>query len=146
MLRNNIVADRIRYQRKEKRMTQKDLATAVNVSPQVISNWERGYTPEIGHDDLLNLALALNVTTDYLLGKVNDPGIITIETVKHYAEEKKNIQLSYAELPPPQLSADELALIEKYRRMKDNEKDTMHKVADTIVPSKDDEQAAASGK
>ncbi|MDF2635419.1 MAG: helix-turn-helix domain protein [Pelosinus sp.] len=44
----------------------------------------------------------------------------------------------------PQLSPDEIALIEKYRRMNDNEKDTMHKVAGTIAP--DDEHAAASGK
>ncbi|WP_285718956.1 hypothetical protein [Pelosinus sp. IPA-1] len=45
---------------------------------------------------------------------------------------------------PQQYSADEQALIEKYRRMKEHEKDTMHKVADTIAPA--DEQAATFAK
>lgn len=125
ILRDNIVAERIRYTRKEKHMTQKELATAVNVSPQVISNWERGYTPEIGDTDLLNLSLALNVSTDYLLGRDIQPAPIKIE------------------LTSPQLSPDELALIEKYRKMRDDQKDTMHKVANHISP---DEQAAAAGK
>lgn len=43
------------------------------------------------------------------------------------------------------LSADEMELIEKYRRMQDNQKDTMHKVADTILPA-DNQQAAGLGK
>ena len=43
-----------------------------------------------------------------------------------------------------QYSDYEQALIEKYRRMKNHEKDTMHKVADTIAP--DDEQAATFAK
>ena len=148
MLQDNIVSNRIRSQRKEKNMTQKDLATAVNVSPQVVSNWERGYTPEIGNDDLLSLSIALGVTTDYLLGIVDHPCIMTMKSIiiqnendKYQLKVDKN-SIS-EELISPQLSPDELALIEKYRRMKDNEKDTMHKVADTIAP---DEQAAAVGK
>lgn len=35
---------------------------------------------------------------------------------------------------PPQLSPDELVLIEKYRRMKNDEKDIIHKIANYISP------------
>lgn len=147
ILKDNIVADRIRAKRKEKHMTQKELAAAINVSPQVISNWERGYTPEIGNADLLNLAIALRVTTDYLLGIVEHPlGGNLVEAI-NIQKRLNNDTLQPAPIKTdpslPQLSPDELALIEKYRKMKDNQKDTMHKVADTIAP---DEQAATFAK
>lgn len=68
---NNLVGKRIKEKRKENNLTQKELAALVNVSPQVISNWERGYTPEIGNEDLLSLSKALKTPADYLLGNSN---------------------------------------------------------------------------
>lgn len=61
------IYERIKQLRKSKGLTQKALATAINVSPQVISNWERGYTPYIDNDDILKLATALDTSFDYLL-------------------------------------------------------------------------------
>lgn len=81
---SNLVKERIRKKRKELGLTQRDLADKISVSPQVISNWERGYTPEIGNDDLLNLAKALNVSTDYLLGLTNNPQRKEIVTQNHH--------------------------------------------------------------
>ncbi|MEQ6390392.1 helix-turn-helix transcriptional regulator [Bacillaceae bacterium S4-13-58] len=44
----------------------------INVSSQVISNWERGYiTPDSG--DVAKVADALDVSTEYLLGRTNNP-------------------------------------------------------------------------
>lgn len=61
------IGDRIKLKRKEKRLKQTELAKMVNVSSQVISNWERGYT-DPSHDDVARLAKALNCTTNYLHG------------------------------------------------------------------------------
>jgi len=62
----SITGDRIRNLRKVLKMTQKELANAVNVTPQVISNWERGYTKP-DSTDLINLSKVFAVSTDYLL-------------------------------------------------------------------------------
>jgi transcriptional regulator with XRE-family HTH domain len=61
------IGDRIRKKRKERNLTQSELGKLVNVSSQVISNWERGYTG-LSHDDIAKLAIALDVSTDFLLG------------------------------------------------------------------------------
>ncbi|MCU9613177.1 helix-turn-helix domain-containing protein [Caldibacillus lycopersici] len=64
------IGDRIRKRRKELRLIQAELAERVNVSTQVVSNWERGYT-EPSHDDVARLAVALICSTDYLHGRDN---------------------------------------------------------------------------
>jgi transcriptional regulator with XRE-family HTH domain len=63
---------RIKEKRKQNNFTQKKLADLVSVSPQVISNWERGYT-DPDHNDVKRLADALDVSADYLLGKSDAP-------------------------------------------------------------------------
>ena len=55
------IGNRIKKYRKEVGLTQRELADKVHKSPQVISNWERGYTPNITNDDIVNLASALSV-------------------------------------------------------------------------------------
>ncbi|MBP2652498.1 MAG: transcriptional regulator, family [Firmicutes bacterium] len=75
-------AQRIRQKRQDQKLTQQQLATLVHVSPQVVSNWEREYTPEIGHDDIINLAKALATSTDYLLGLTNNSSPIPEQTEK----------------------------------------------------------------
>lgn len=62
------VGERIKEQRKLIRYTQKMLADKVSVSPQVISNWERGYT-EPSADDISRLSEVLPCSSDYLLGR-----------------------------------------------------------------------------
>jgi len=71
------IGTRIREKRKEKRYTQSELAKIVNVSSQVVSNWERGYT-DPNHEDVARLAEALDCSSDYLLGRVNNPRYSTI--------------------------------------------------------------------
>ena len=66
------ISTRIRTTRKKMHLTQKQLASKVNVSAQVISNWERGYTnPD--YDDVLRLAQALDTSADYLMGLTDNP-------------------------------------------------------------------------
>lgn len=61
----------IKKVRKQRNMTQKLLAEKVQVSPQVISNWEREYTTP-DSDDIRRLAEALDCSVDYLLGVSNN--------------------------------------------------------------------------
>lgn len=53
--------------RKDKRMSQQDLAEALNVSRQAVSRWEVG-TSSPGMDNLLALSKLFGVPTDELMG------------------------------------------------------------------------------
>ena len=59
-------SERLNKKRKEKKLTQAEVAEKLNVSFQAVSQWERGETsPDI--DKLPELADLYNVTTDWLL-------------------------------------------------------------------------------
>lgn len=77
----NMIGDRIRELRKKRGWSQKVLGEKVNVSMQVISNWERGYTG-LGHDDVARLSKVFNVQADYILGKTNEPHLSISDGVK----------------------------------------------------------------
>ena len=64
---------RLRGRREERRLTQADVASAVQVTPQAVSKWELG---ENAPDIILlePLAKVLGVTTDWLLGRHSAPG------------------------------------------------------------------------
>jgi transcriptional regulator with XRE-family HTH domain len=68
--------------RKQKGLTQEQIAERVNISPQAVSKWENDLTaPDI--NILLELSEILGVTVDILLGKVNE-----VETT--FSNEKPN--------------------------------------------------------
>lgn len=119
------LVEQLKKLRLTKNLTQEEFSKILGTNRATLANWETGRT-EPDATTLSNIASFFNVSVDYLLGRTFQP-----------ASPIQNESFT--------LSPDELALVEKYRRMKNNEKDTMHKVADTIVPIKD-EQAAASGK
>lgn len=59
--------------RKDKKLTQNELAKRLHVSAGTISNYENGvYFPDL--EKLLNLADLFGVTTDYLLGRCTFSG------------------------------------------------------------------------
>lgn len=65
-MNDNNLAEKIAKLRKEKGLTQSQLAEMINVSNKTISRWETGEGyPEITL--VMPLAKALGVTTDYLL-------------------------------------------------------------------------------
>lgn len=61
------IGAKIKSRRKQLQLTQAQLAEKVSKSPQVISNWERGYTPSLSPEHLKGLCTALQCTADYLL-------------------------------------------------------------------------------
>lgn len=63
---------RLRAARENRRLSQGDLARRAGLRPSAISHFETG-TRKPSFDNLRRLADALEVTTDYLLGRVTDP-------------------------------------------------------------------------
>ncbi|EGT5508120.1 TPA: helix-turn-helix transcriptional regulator [Clostridioides difficile] len=65
-----MIGYRIKELRKEKDITQKELATFLGLTPKMISFYEKEerFPP---HDIILKLSDFFDVSTDYLLGKVN---------------------------------------------------------------------------
>ena len=61
---------RIRELRKEKKLSQKDLATQFHVAQNTISGWEKGIR-DPDTDTVAALAAFFDVSTDYLLGNTD---------------------------------------------------------------------------
>ena len=60
--------ERLKELRTEKGLTQKQIAKELNVSEDSVYNWEKGRS-EPSINDLINLAILLDVTIDFLVGK-----------------------------------------------------------------------------
>ncbi len=73
----DIFAIRLRETRKEMKLTQKELAVAVNTTDDSIFSWENGRSqPSI--EMIRLLCKTLEVTSDYLLGLEDETGSKTI--------------------------------------------------------------------
>lgn len=68
-----MIGQRIRDLRKQKRMSQTELAKSAGVSQTTVTAWETGKA-EPSSSAVARLADILNVTTDYLLGRPNKQG------------------------------------------------------------------------
>jgi len=84
---SDIIGSRIKERRKNAHYTQQQLADKISVSPQVISNWERGYT-EPSADDIARLSEVLSCSSDYILGKTSD---ISIKDDKSLQKDENDI-------------------------------------------------------
>ena len=61
--------------RQDKGLSQEQLAATINVKNYTIGNWEQGRSePSIA--DIIKIADYFEVSTDYLLGRSNDIGIV----------------------------------------------------------------------
>lgn len=63
----NLFKKRLKELRKEKQLTQKQLATILNKSETGYASWEQGLS-EPCINDLINICKYFNVTLDYLVG------------------------------------------------------------------------------
>ena len=81
--------------RKEKKLTQEQLAEMMNVSIQMVSNLERG-NKAIRIDNLVNLSQILQVSTDYILtGKetADDMNALTARIAQLSTKDRKMIEM-----------------------------------------------------
>ena len=68
---SSVFPDRLRRAREYRGLTQGELAERANLQPSAISHFETG-TRKPSFDNLRLLADTLDVTTDYLLGRVDE--------------------------------------------------------------------------
>lgn len=65
------LGERLQKQRQNLKLSQKEVATAIGISPSIMSNYENGErTPSI--ENLMALANLYHCSTDYLLGLEKD--------------------------------------------------------------------------
>ncbi len=70
----NIFATRLKELIEESGKMQKDICADLHISKQKLSKWKTSYN-EPSLDELCMLALYFDVTTDYLLGIVDETGV-----------------------------------------------------------------------
>ncbi len=68
--------DRLHSAREMKKLSQADLATKAHMQPSAISHFETGKRLP-SFDNLKSLSMALEVSTDYLLGRVEQPNTVS---------------------------------------------------------------------
>jgi transcriptional regulator with XRE-family HTH domain len=73
--------DRLRAARQLRNLSQSDLAEKSDLQPSAVSHFETGRRAP-SFDNLKALSEALQVTTDYLLGRVDEPGVVGVMTDK----------------------------------------------------------------
>lgn len=73
--------DRLRAARQLRSLSQSDLAVKADLQPSAVSHFETGRRAP-SFDNLKALSEALQVTTDYLLGRVDEPGVMGAATDK----------------------------------------------------------------
>lgn len=71
---SDIFKDRLKAARELREMKQNELAEKAKLPPTSIAHFEAG-SRKPSFDNLRRLANALEVTTDYLLGRVDNPGL-----------------------------------------------------------------------
>src|SRR6266403_349668 len=71
---SELFQERLKAARDLRKWSQGDLAAAAGMPPSSIAHFETG-SRKPSFDTLRRLANALEVTTDYLLGRVDDPGL-----------------------------------------------------------------------
>ncbi|MGL5887742.1 MAG: helix-turn-helix domain-containing protein [Leuconostoc suionicum] len=93
----SITAERIKLLRKQKKLTQSELAEKINASRMAIANYETDRnTPSFAMLSLI--ADALDTTVDYLQGKTDNPTKTIDSNVNNGDENKKHVELSDDEL------------------------------------------------
>ncbi|MBB6176425.1 transcriptional regulator with XRE-family HTH domain [Anoxybacillus tengchongensis] len=85
---NKVVGKRIALLRKKRGLSQEEFAKKINVSPSTVAMWEVGKR-EVKSSTLSELADFFNVSTDYLLGRTDNPSSSLPELTER---EERNIQ------------------------------------------------------
>jgi len=94
-----VLGQRLKELRKDRELSQAELADKLNVVVHTVSNYERGKSvPEI--DTLIRLAKFYDVSLDYLLGLIDEP--------RSYRRKAFPISL------PKSMSGTELAKVQEY--------------------------------
>lgn len=102
---------RIKELRKEKGISQEELANAINVKNYTIGNWERDRA-EPSIEAIMQMADYFEVSTDYILGRSNEIGLVQTNA---------------------NLEQDEVQLLDLYRQMNFQDKNQLIGFAKALV-------------
>ena len=119
--------DNLKSARKSTGMTQKDVSTALNISPNTYKNYEQGLREPNG-DTIVALANLFGVSTDYLLGRPTAQP--PVEPLDEFAQKEH-------------LKSLEKVFMKKYLALTEEQRD---KVLDFLRGVVADETAAQSAK
>lgn len=125
----NEIGERIRNLRDNRGFKQQDLANKIGISRQVLSNWERGYTP-VDAEGVVELAKILGVSSDYILygqGTVSPTNQIALalegdnELLTFFDElsKREDLKLLFKQVKP--LKKDTIKRIIKYIKLVEDE-------------------------
>lgn len=101
-----MIGKRLKEIRKQKGMTQKQLAEMIGVSVSTIKKWEQDIV-DPNTSAMISIAVALNVSLDYLFGNDAAPDLVMvadgdikriIEVVEGLPESHRQALFQYAEL------------------------------------------------
>ena len=94
---SDIFAQRLRAARELRALNQGELARRAGLQASAVSHFETG-ARKPSFDNLKRLGDALNVTTDYLLGRVDDPaGLAGADRIHRHLGQLKGSDRSFAE-------------------------------------------------
>lgn len=123
-----MLSQRLKSARSRKKLTQEELAVKVNTTKGTISNYENGHsTPS--NEMLVLLSDALEITTDYLLGKAVDLDsankvtvagreiTLTAEELQLFNELKKHPIMFHDLASDPQKKVKELIKLYQMKKM-----------------------------
>lgn len=101
------IGENIKKLRKAKRMTQKEVANQLNVTPQTISIWERNISyPDL--DMLVRLSQLFHISTDALLGNTKPTFFASL-----FSKKKRGKTMEKVPATPSTIQTDKLSSSEK---------------------------------
>ncbi|PGC22780.1 transcriptional regulator [Bacillus wiedmannii] len=116
-----MIGEKIKELRKNGKITQEQLGNAIGVSKMAISYFEKGKKSP-GRESLEKIADYFNVTTDYLLGRSEDPEL-NAEEYNIVSQEGKNIMALIESLPEEERKKawEQLEMYVTYMKSKKND-------------------------
>ena len=116
------IRDRIQDLMKSRRVTQAELAAKIGCSESALSRFISGKTDKLGDESIIRIARAFEVSTDFLLGEVDDPDCknydiselgLSVEAARNLYTQKVNPKIVSYLLENPQF-ADTTYQIARY--------------------------------
>lgn len=100
-----MLPERLKELRQDAKLTQKELAKAINTSQQNIGFYEKGVRKP-KHETLSKLATFFDVSTDYLLGNTNQKNTADID--EEALEESLRKSIGYNGQPPTEQEVENM--------------------------------------
>ena len=87
------IGEKIKIMRKQRGLTQEDLAHLIQKNTNLLARWERGEI-KLQTENIIKIARALGTSSSYLLGETNNPDINSIND-DDYPYEHENISTDF---------------------------------------------------